>query len=144
MVSLLLTCATTWVSLLAVWCLLGANHRGQPWMPALTLPHVRYGLRVRLMAVLCTFRRPSMCRPVQRQLMRNESLDLTTILPATACHQRNYVETYSRSKGTASNCPESAITSDDPSRPESNKEERDYLRAERTGRMLVEVVEASP
>jgi hypothetical protein len=28
--------------------------------------------------------------------MRNELLDLITILPATACHQRNYVETYSR------------------------------------------------
>jgi hypothetical protein len=28
--------------------------------------------------------------------MRNELLDLTTILPATAHHQRNYVETYSR------------------------------------------------
>jgi hypothetical protein len=45
-------------------------------MPALTLPHVRYGLSVRLMAVCCTFRRPSMCRPVHRQLMRNELLDL--------------------------------------------------------------------
>ena len=28
-------------------------------MPAVTLPHVRYGLSVRLMAVCCTFRRPS-------------------------------------------------------------------------------------
>ena len=28
--------------------------------------------------------------------MRNELLDLTTILPATAYHQRNDVETYSR------------------------------------------------
>ena len=28
--------------------------------------------------------------------MRNELLDLTTILPATAYHQRNYVETYSK------------------------------------------------
>ena len=46
--------------------------------------------------MLCTFRRPSMGRPVSHQLMRNELLDLTTILPATACHQRNYVETYSR------------------------------------------------
>ncbi len=30
--------------------------------------------------------------------MRNELLDLTTIVPATAYHQRNYVETYSRRK----------------------------------------------
>ena len=28
--------------------------------------------------------------------MRNELLDLTIILPATAYHQGNYVETYSR------------------------------------------------
>ena len=72
MVSLLLTCATTWLSLLAVWCVLGATHRGQPWTPALTLPHVRDGLSVLLMAVLCTFRRPSRCRHVHRQCMRNE------------------------------------------------------------------------
>src|SRR5712691_6006832 len=97
MVSLLLTCATTWLSLIAGWCLMGATPRGQPWTPALTLPHVRYGLSVLLMAVLCTFRRPSMCRPVHRQFMRNELLDLTTIVLATACHQRNDVETYSRS-----------------------------------------------
>ncbi len=66
-------------------------------MPALTLPHVRYGLSVLLMAVFCTFRRPTLCRHVHRQLMRNELLDLTTIVPTTACRQRNYVETYSRS-----------------------------------------------
>ena len=97
MVSFLLTCSTTWLSLIAVWSLLGAAHRSQLWMPALTLPHVRYGLSVRLMAVLCTVRMPSMGRPVHRQLMRNELRDLTIIIPATACHQRNYVETYSRS-----------------------------------------------
>ena len=65
-------------------------------MPALTLPHVCYGLSVRRMAVLSTFRRPSMRHPVHRQLMRNELLDMTTIIPATYCHQRNYVEAYSR------------------------------------------------
>jgi hypothetical protein len=94
--SFFLTCSTTWLSLIAVWFVLGATHWGQPWTPALTLPHVRDGLSVLLMAVFCTFRRPSMCRPVHRQFMRNEWLDLTTIVPATACHQRNYVETYSR------------------------------------------------
>jgi hypothetical protein len=72
MVSFLLTCSTTGVSLISVWFLLSATHRGQPWTPALTLPHVRDGLSVLLMAVLCTFRRPSMCRPVHRQCMRNE------------------------------------------------------------------------
>jgi hypothetical protein len=56
----------------------------------LTLPHRRDGLRVLLMAVLWTFRRPSMCRPVHRQLMRNAVLDLTTIVPATPCNKRSH------------------------------------------------------
>ena len=43
-----------------------------------------------------TFRRPFMGRPVPRQLMRNELLDLTTIVPATAYHRRSYAERYSR------------------------------------------------
>ncbi len=68
MVSFLLTCATPWLSLIAGWCLMGETPRGQP----------------------------SMCRPVLRQLMRNELLDLTPIVSATTCYQRNYVETYSR------------------------------------------------
>jgi hypothetical protein len=45
------------LSLIAVWFVLGATHWGQPWTPALTLPHVRYGLSVLLMAVFCTFRK---------------------------------------------------------------------------------------
>ena len=40
--------------------------------------------------------RPSLCRHVHRELMRSVLLDLTSIIPATACHQRNYVERYSR------------------------------------------------
>src|SRR5713101_5166514 len=48
------------------------------------------------MTVLCTFRRPFMGRPVPRQLMRNELLDLTTTVPATAYHRRSYAERYSR------------------------------------------------
>src|SRR6266851_4876498 len=36
------------------------------------------------------------CRQVHRELMRSAVLDLTPIIPATACHQRNYVERYSR------------------------------------------------
>jgi hypothetical protein len=36
--------------------------------------------------------------PVHRELMRSVWLDLTPIIAATACHQRNYVERYSRSK----------------------------------------------
>jgi len=78
------------------WC----NPVGQPWMLVVTLPSVHDGLRVLLMAVLWTFRRLSMGRPAHRQLTRNALLDLTTIIPATTCHQRNYVEAYSRSTRT--------------------------------------------
>jgi hypothetical protein len=60
------------LSLLAVWFLIGETHRGQQVTPALTLPQVRYGLSVLLMEALCTFSIASICRQVQRQLMRNE------------------------------------------------------------------------
>jgi hypothetical protein len=62
----------------------------------LMLPHRCEGLRVRRMPALCPFRRPFMGRPVPCQLMRNALLDLTTIVPATACHRRSYAERYSR------------------------------------------------
>jgi hypothetical protein len=94
--SFLLPCAATGVSLLAVWCLIGATPRGQPWMPAVTLPQGCDGLSARRMALLYTFREPSLGRHVHRELMRSALLDLTPIIPATACHQRNYVERYSR------------------------------------------------
>src|SRR5438093_2244498 len=84
------------MSLLAVWCLIGATPRGQPWTPAVTLPPGCDGLSARRMAVLWTFREPSLCCHVRRAFMRNVLLDFTPILPATACHQRNDVETYSR------------------------------------------------
>jgi hypothetical protein len=91
-----LPCAAPGVSLLAVWCLSGATPRGQPWTPAVTLPQGCDGLSARRMAVLWTFREPSLCRHVHREFMRNAVLDLTPIIPTTACHQRNYVERYSR------------------------------------------------
>ncbi len=96
MMSLLLPYATTGVSLIAGWCLSGATPRGQPRTPAMMLPHGSEGLRMRRMTVLCTFRRPFMGRSVRHQLMRNELLDLTTIVPATAYHRRSYAERYSR------------------------------------------------
>jgi hypothetical protein len=71
MVSLLLTCATTWWSLRAVWYLLGATSWGQPWTPAWTLPHGRDGLRGLRMVVVWTSRLPSRCRHVHRQCMHN-------------------------------------------------------------------------
>ena len=95
----LLPCATTELSLIAMWCLIGATPRGQPWTPAVTRPHGRDGLSARRMAVLWTFREPSLCRHVHRELMRKAALNLTLIIPATACHQRNYVERYSRFLG---------------------------------------------
>ena len=43
---------------------------------------------------------PEKCQPVNglTDACWDNPLDLTTIVPATACHQRNYVETYSRYK----------------------------------------------
>ena len=92
----LLPCAVTRVSLLAVWCLLGATPRGQPWTPTVTLPQGRNRLSAWQMAVLWTFRALSLCRHVHRELLRSTLLDLTPIISATVCHQRNYVERYSR------------------------------------------------
>jgi hypothetical protein len=63
---------------------------------------MRDGLSALRMAVLCPFRRSSMCRYVHRELTRNELLDLTPIVPTTACHQKNYVGTYSRFMESAS------------------------------------------
>jgi hypothetical protein len=96
--SFLLPCTATGVSLLAVWCLSGATPRGQPWTSAATFPQGRNGLSARRRAVLSTFREPSLGRHVHRELMRSAMLDVTPIIPTTACHQRNYVERYSRYK----------------------------------------------
>jgi hypothetical protein len=60
------------LTLIAVWCLIGATHRGQPLTPVLTLPQVRYGLSVLLLEVYCTPGVDYICRQVHRQLMRNE------------------------------------------------------------------------
>jgi len=60
------------LTLIAVWFLIGETHRGQQLTPALTLPQVRYGLSVLLIEVFCTLSLPSICRHVQRQLLRNE------------------------------------------------------------------------
>ncbi len=61
------------LSLIAVWFLIGETHRGQQVTPALTLPHVRYGLSLLLLEAYCTPGIDSLCRQVQRQLLRNES-----------------------------------------------------------------------
>ena len=61
------------VSLMAVWFLIGETHRGQQVTPALTLPQVRHGLSLLLLEVFYTTGVDSICRQVQRQLLRNES-----------------------------------------------------------------------
>ena len=94
--SLLLTYATTEFSLIPVCCLSGATPRGQPWPPAVTLPHGHDGLSARRLAVVWTFHEPTLCRHVHRACMRTVVLELTSIIPATACRQRNYVKRYRR------------------------------------------------
>ncbi|MEE8301135.1 MAG: IS701 family transposase [Candidatus Tectomicrobia bacterium] len=61
------------LSLMAVWFLIGETHRGQQLTPALTLPQVRDGLSLLLLAVFCPLGVDYICRRVQRQLLRNES-----------------------------------------------------------------------
>jgi len=54
------------------------------------------------MAVVWPVREPSLGRQVHREFLRNAWLDVALRIPATACHQRNYVERYSRSNGIVS------------------------------------------
>ena len=60
------------------------------------LPQGRNGLSARRMAVLSMFREPSLCHQAHCELMRSTLRDLPPIISATACHQRNYIERYSR------------------------------------------------
>ena len=60
------------LTLIAVWFLMSETHRGQQFTPALTLPQVRYGLSLLLLEVFCPPGIDSICRQVQRQLLRNE------------------------------------------------------------------------
>ena len=76
---------------------------GQSWTSAVTLSHGRNGLRARRMAVLSTLREPSLGRHLHREFMRSAGLDLLPIIPATACHQRNDIERYSRYKAHSVN-----------------------------------------
>ncbi len=60
------------LSLMAVWFLIGETYRGQQLTPALTLPQVRDGLSLLLLAVFCPLGVDYICRRTQRQLLRNE------------------------------------------------------------------------
>ena len=75
----LLPCTATEVSLLTVWCLIGATPRGSAVDNCRATPQGRDGLSARQMAVLYTFREPSLCRHVHRELMRNAWLDFAPI-----------------------------------------------------------------
>src|SRR5882672_1859634 len=96
--SLLLPCAPPGCPRSRRGGLLGAAPRGQSWTSVVTLPPGRTGLIAWRMAVLSMFREPSLGRHVHRELLRSVLLDVTPTISATACHQRNYVETYSRFK----------------------------------------------
>jgi SRSO17 transposase len=60
------------LTLMAIWFLVNETHRGQQLTPALTLPQVRYGLSMLLLEEFCALSLASICRHVQRQLLRNE------------------------------------------------------------------------
>src|SRR5882762_6794762 len=94
--SLLLPCAPPGCPRSRRGGLLGAAPRGQSWTSVVTLPPGRTGLIAWRMAVLSMFREPSLGRHVHRELLRSVLLDVIPIISATACHQRNYVERYSR------------------------------------------------
>ena len=88
---------TTEWSLIAGEYVIGAIPRGRPRMPAMRLPHGCEGLCVWRRTVLWTFREPSlwvvMC--AVNYCATRGSIS-PPIIPATACHQRDYVERCSR------------------------------------------------
>jgi hypothetical protein len=55
------------LSVIAVWSFDRRNAPKQQFTPALTLPHVRYGLSVLLIEAFLTLGVSSICRHVQRQ-----------------------------------------------------------------------------
>jgi hypothetical protein len=89
-------CVAIGVSLRAVWGLSGATPRGQPWTSAVTLPQGRNGLSARRRAVLSPCHELSLCHHVHHACMRRAGLNVIPLIAATACHQSNDVERYSR------------------------------------------------
>ena len=59
-------------------------------------PHRHDGWRRLWLAVWCTFRQPSLGRPVPRQCLRHAWLDVSPTVPITPCHQSKDVEPYRR------------------------------------------------
>ena len=72
------------------------NTSGSAVDVCMTLSHECNRLSARRMVVLYTFRAPSLGRQVHREFMRSALLDVTPIIAATTCNQRNDVERYSR------------------------------------------------
>jgi hypothetical protein len=61
-----------------------------------TLPQGCHGMHAWRMAVWWTLRTPSLRHHVRRECMRSAWLDLSPLMSATACRQRNDVERYRR------------------------------------------------
>jgi hypothetical protein len=80
----------------AIGYLISATTRGSVVDVCSDAPARAQRLSTRRMAVLCTFRGPSLCCHMPHELMRIAWLDLIPIIPATACRQRIYVKRYSR------------------------------------------------
>src|SRR5215468_1761456 len=93
--SLLLPCATTGWSLLAVWGLSGTMyHASGAAMDACGVAPTgaRRAERTAADGVVCPFCAPSLWCHVHRICMRNTWRDLKPMRPTTACHQRYDIE----------------------------------------------------
>ena len=82
--SVFLTCSTPWLSLSAVWFVLGVTHGGSTADAGLDA--AARGLRAERAADggVLYVRMPSICRHVQRQLMRNELARLYRMITTSA------------------------------------------------------------
>ena len=94
----LLTCAITALSLIAMWGLIGATASGSAMDVCSDTPAWADGLRARRRAVWWTCRAPALGRHMHREFMRSAVRDVPPLIPTTACHQRNSVARYRRSR----------------------------------------------
>ena len=92
------------LSVIAVWFLIDETHRGQQFTPALTLPQGRYGLSVLLMEAFLTRGVSTICRQVQRQLLRNESARFYHHRARKCLPPRKLRRDYSRSRDSLTHC----------------------------------------
>src|SRR5712692_142346 len=85
------------LSLMAVWFLIGETHRGQSLTPALTLPQVRDGLSLLLLAVFCRSAWTLSVVESNVNYCATSWPDSTIIAPVSVYHRASYAERYSRS-----------------------------------------------